>query len=421
MISAPSSASRSGSRFDLPVNLTAISFSYLRARPLATALNLLLLALGIATITVLLLATSQLEERMGRDARGIDLVAGAKGSPMQLVLSSVFHIDAPAGNIPLADALALAKNRMVKKAIPLALGDSYRGFRIAGTNHDYPAHYDARISQGRLWGTPLEAVLGADVAAASGLAVGATFSGAHGLEGAGDMHESSPYKVVGILAPSGSVMDRLVLTSVESVWAVHRHGEPGEDPAKLIADMEEEEKELTALLIQYSTPLAAAMLPRQVNATATLQAASPAYESARLFSMIGVGVDVLRAFGFVLVLAAGLSVFIALLNALEDRRYDLAVMRMLGAGRGRLMSLMLIEGAALSLAGGVAGIALGHLLTEILGRALGQAKQAAVTGWAWDAREGWLLGLALLVGLAAALLPAWRAYRTDVAPVLAEG
>ena len=403
------------------MNLARISLSYLRARPLATALNLLLLALGIATITLLLLVTGQLEERMGRDARGIDLVAGAKGSPMQLVLSAVFHIDAPAGNIPLADALALAKNRAVKKAIPLALGDSFRGYRIVGTNHDYPAHYGATISQGRLWNLPLEAVLGAEVAASTRLSAGASFAGAHGIEGGGDMHESAPYRVVGVLAPSGTVLDRLVLTSVESVWAVHRHGEPGEDPAKLVADMDEEEKELTALLIQYATPLAAAMLPRQVNATATLQAASPAYESARLFSMIGVGVDVMRAFGLVLVLAAGLSVFIALLNALEERRYDLAVMRMLGAGRGRLMGLMLIEGTTLSLAGGVAGIALGHVLTEILGRALGQAKQAAVTGWAWDAREGWLLGLALLVGLAAALLPAWRAYRSDVAPVLADG
>ena len=402
------------------MSLFGISLAYLRARPLATALNLLLLALGIATITVLLLATAQLEDRMGRDARGIDLVVGAKGSPMQLVLSAVFHIDAPAGNIPLADALALAKNRAVKKAIPLALGDSYRGFRIAGTNHQYPAHYGARIGQGRLWEAPLEAVLGADVAEASRLAVGATFSGAHGLEGGGDLHESAPYKVVGVLERSGSVIDRLVLTSVESVWAVHRHSEAGEDPAKLVADMDEEEKELTALLIQYSTPLAAALLPRQVNASATLQAASPAYESARLFRMIGVGVDVLRAFGLVLVLAAGLSVFIALLNALEDRRYDLAVMRMLGAGRGRLRGLMLIEGAALALAGGVAGIALGHLRTEVLGRALGQAKQAAVTGWSWHPAEGWLLGLALAVGLAAALLPAWRAYRSEVAPVLAE-
>ena len=403
------------------MNLPGISLAYLRGRPLSTALNVLLLALGIATITVLLLATSQLEERMGRDARGIDMVAGAKGSPMQLVLAAVFHIDAPAGNIPLTDALELAKNRAVKKAIPMALGDSYRGYRIAGTNHDYPAHYGAKIGQGRLWDKPLEAVLGADVAADTGLTVGASFSGAHGLDGGGDLHDSAPYRVVGILAPSGSVIDRLVLTSVESVWAVHRHGEPGEDPAKLVADMEEEEKELTAVLIQYASPLAAAILPRQVNAGATLQAASPAYESARLFRMIGVGVEVLRAFGLVLVLAAGLSVFIALLNALEDRRYDLAVMRMLGAGRARLMGLLLIEGAALSLAGGILGIALGHLLTEVLGRALGQAKQAAVTGLSWHQAEWGLLALALAVGLAAALLPAWRAYRADVAPVLAEG
>jgi putative ABC transport system permease protein len=392
------------------VTLAGISLAYLRARPLATALNLLLLALGIATITVLLLATAQLEERMGRDARGIDLVAGAKGSPMQLVLAAVFHIDAPAGNIPLADALALGKNPAVKKAIPLALGDSFQGHRIVGTNHDYPAHYGARLADGRLWTEPMEAVLGAEVAAGARLAVGATFTGAHGLAAGGDAHEEEPFKVVGVLAPTGTVLDRLVLTSVESVWEIHEHGGQAKGP-----------REITALLIQYATPLAAAMLPRQVNASATLQAASPAYESARLFRMIDVGVDVLRAFGLVLVLVAGLSVFIALLNALEDRRYDLAVMRMLGASRAKLMGLMLLEGATLSVLGGIAGIGLGHLFVQLLGTALKSAQQTAVTGWAWHPQEPWLLALAVCVGLAAALLPAWRAYRSDVAPVLAEG
>jgi len=391
------------------LNLVAISFAYLRARPLATALNLLLLALGIATITLLLLATAQLEERMSRDARGIDLVAGAKGSPMQLVLSAVYHLDAPTGNIPLADAQALSRSPAVKKAIPLALGDSFRGHRIVGTNHDYPAHYGARLAAGRLWRDPMEAVLGAETAAAAGLAVGATFTGAHGLSDGGDMHEQEPFKVVGILAAGGTVLDRLVLTSVESVWEIHEHAGATE------------RKEITALLIQYATPLAAATMPRMVNASGALQAASPAYESARLFRMIGVGADVLRAFGLVLVLVAGLSVFIALLNALEDRRYDLAVMRMLGASRAKLMGLLLLEGAALSLLGGIAGIALGHLCTEGLGMALKAAQQTAVTGWAWDPREPSVLALSLGVGVAAALLPAWRAYRADVAPVLAEG
>jgi len=232
----------------------------------------------------------------------------------------------------------------------------------------------------------------------------------YGVGGDGHEHDEAPYAVVGVLGPSGTVLDRLVLTSVESVWTVHG-----------LEKEATEDKEITALLVQYASPIAAAMLPRWINASLVLQAASPAYESARLFRMLGVGIDVMRAFGLVLVLVAGLSVFIALLNALEDRRYDLAVMRMLGASRARLMGLLLLEGATLALAGGIAGIALGHALTEILGTALQAAQQTAVTGGIWLVQELWLLGLALGVGLVAALVPAWRAYRADVAPVLAEG
>jgi putative ABC transport system permease protein len=392
------------------MNLPGISLAYLRAKPLATALNLLLLALGIATITVLMLATQQIEERMGRDGRGIDMVAGAKGSPMQLVLSAVFHLDAPAGNIPLEDATALARHRMVKRAIPLALGDSYKGFRIVGTNHDYPAHYGARLAEGSLWAKPMQAVLGAEAARATGLRLGAEFAGAHGLGQGGEEHEEEPYHVVGVLAPTGTVIDRVVLTSVESVWEVHEHGMPAGGS-----------REITALLIQYASPLAAATLPRAVNAGPTLQAASPAYESARLFRMLGVGVEVLRAFGLVLVFAAGLSVFIALTNALQERRYDLAVMRMLGASRAKLMGLLLIEALALSAAGALLGLALGHVLMELLGAALRAAQQVPVTGWTWAPGELWLVVLALGVGVLAALLPAWRASRAEVAPVLAEG
>src|SRR6185436_9145305 len=167
---------------------------------------------------------------------------GAKGSPMQLVLSSVFHLDAPTGNIPLEDAQALSRHPAVKKTIPLALGDSFQGHRIVGTNHDYPAHYGARLAAGRLWSAPMEAVLGADVAAGAKLAVGSTFTGAHGLAAGGDAHDEEPFKVVGVLAPSGSVLDRVVLTSVESIWEMHEHAaKPGSKPAP--------RREITALLI----------------------------------------------------------------------------------------------------------------------------------------------------------------------------
>jgi putative ABC transport system permease protein len=402
------------------VNLARLSLAYLKARPLNTALNLVLLALGVGTIALLLLASHQIEERMGRDARGIDLVAGAKGSPMQLILSAVFHIDAPTGNIPLAEARKLAQHRSVKRAIPLALGDSYRAFRIAGTTHDYVSLYGGELAAGRLWEAPMEAVLGAEVARTTGLGVGGKFVGSHGFAEGGDEHGDYPYAVVGVLKPTGAVLDRLVLTNVESVWFVHVHPEKHDDPKAVLAQLREDEQEITALLVQYATPIAAATLPRQVNATSALQAASPAYESARLFRMLGVGLDVLRAFALVLVAAAGLSIFIALYNAMEERRYDLAVMRMLGASPGKLMRLVLLEALVLALAGALVGLALGHLLAEVVGAMLAAAQQPAVTGAAWMGGELWLVALAAGVGLAAGLVPAWRAYRTDIATTLAQ-
>jgi putative ABC transport system permease protein len=403
------------------MSLLKISLAYLASRKLATALNLLLLALGVASITVLMLVTEQLERRMLRDAEGIDLVVGAKGSPLQLVLSTVYHLDVPTGNIPLKDARAVEANPAVRKAIPLALGDNYRGFRIVGTTHDLVAHYGGRVARGELWLDPLEAVLGAEVARATGLQVGDTFAGVHGIAEAGQEHHEHPYDVVGILHPTGTVLDRLLLTAVESVWDVHAHdgaqlpllpdGTPDWDAGK----------ELTALLIQYASPLAAVTFPRWVNSQSALQAASPAFETARLFQLLGVGAEMLRAFALVLIAGAGLGVFIALYNALEERRYDLAILRTLGAGPGHLFGLLLLEGMLLTGLGGLLGLGLGHLGAEALGAWLRAARQADITGFTLVPGELWLIALALGVGLAAALLPAWRAYRTDIARVLAEG
>ncbi len=390
------------------MNLATLSASYLRARPLQTVLSLMLLALGVGTIVLLILVTSQLEERMHRDARGIDLVVGAKGSPMQLILSGIYHLDAPTGNIPLSTTELLAKNRMIKRAIPLALGDSWKGYRIVGAPHDYPALYDAKLAGGRLWEKPMEAVLGAEVAARTGVPVGGTFAGAHGIGGEGQEHAEEPYTVVGILEKTGSVLDRLVLTGIESVWEVHH-------------DAGEAAREVTVLLVQYASPLAAATLPRQINAQSELQAASPAYETARLFRIVGVGVEALRAFAAVLILAAGLSVFIALYTALEDRRYDLAVMRALGGSPGRLFGLLMTEGIVLAVLGAAIGLGLGHGLAAAMGVWLESQQQYAVSGLEWREEELWVLVVALAVGVIAALLPAWRAYRTDVSSTLARG
>ena len=399
------------------MNLATLSGSYLRARPLQTALSLMLLALGVGTIVMLVLAVSQLEERMGRDARGIDLVVGAKGSPMQLILAGIYHLDAPTGNIPLASVQQLERNRMVKRVVPLALGDSWKGFRIVGAPPAYLELYGAEVA-GKLHEKPMEAVLGAEVAQRTGTGVGGTFKGAHGVGNEGEEHDL-PYAVVGVLKPTGTVLDRLVLTSIESVWHVHEAAhEPADEQERKAL---EEDREVTVLLVQYASPLAAATLPRAINSTSALQAASPALETARLFRIVGAGVEALRAFAVLLMIAAALSVFIALYTALEERRYDLAVMRTLGASPARLFGLLILEGAVLAFAGGLIGLALGHAFTAALGAWLEAAGQPPVSGLVFHPQEAWVLGIAVGVGILSAAVPAWRAYRTDVSRTLARG
>ncbi|WP_382159841.1 FtsX-like permease family protein [Hydrogenophaga sp. ANAO-22] len=404
------------------MNVLSLSWRYLWSRPLATALNLLLLALGLASMAFVLIARDQVDRAFERDLAGIDAVVGAKGSPMQLILAGVFHLDVPPGNIPLAEARQLAEHPQVAQLIPLSLGDNLGGFRIVGTTHDYPAHYGARLAQGALWQAPLEAVLGAQVAARTGLQVGQAFEGAHGLGVGGSSHGETPYTVTGVLAPCGCVLDRLVLTATESVWRVHddMHAGANMDEAERaeLAEALAAEREITLALIRYRTPLAAVSLPRFINETTSLQAAAPAVEITRLLSMVGVGTQVLRGLAAVLLGVAGLSVFIALWSAVRERRADLAMLRMLGAPPRRVAALLLCEALWLALLACALGLLAAHALTALMGEMLMARHSLAITGWQWVSGEAWVPVLALGVAVVAALLPALHAYRVDVTQLL---
>jgi putative ABC transport system permease protein len=404
------------------MNVLSLSWRYLWSRPLATALNLLLLALGLASMAFVLILRDQVDRAFERDLAGIDAVVGAKGSPMQLILAGVFHLDVPPGNIPLAEANQLARHPQVAQLIPLSLGDNLGGFRIVGTTHDYPAHYGAQLAQGALWQAPLEAVLGAQVAQRTGLKVGQPFEGAHGLGAGGSAHGETPYHVTGVLKPCGCVLDRLVLTSTESVWRVHDDmhagANMGEAERAELAEALAAEREITLALIRYRTPLAAVSFPRFINQTTSLQAAAPAVEITRLLSMVGVGTQVLRGLAAVLVGVAGLSVFIALWSAVRERRADLAMLRMLGAPPARMAALLLCEALWLALLACVFGLLAAHALTALMGEMLMARHSLAITGWQWVPGEAWVPVLAFGVAVVAAFLPAVSAYRVDVTQLL---
>jgi len=401
------------------MNSISLALKSLRFKPLATSLNVILMAVGITMMTFVLSASKQLEDNAQRDAQGIDLVVGAKGSPLQLILSTIYQIDTPTGNIPLATRAMLEKNRMVKQVIPMALGDSYQGFRIVGTEPSYVEHYQGTIAAGRMFQAPMEAVFGATAAAKADAKLGGVFVGSHGLSRGGEEHKNAPYNVVGILKPTGTVLDRLVLTPVDSVWKVHEVVNGIDVNDKEEKEAMDADRELTALLVTYSSPLATVNMPRYINSQTDLQAAQPAFEAAKLFRLLGVGVDVLRGIALIVLLSAGLSMFVALYNALEERKSDLAILRTLGAPPIKLFSLLLFEGLLLATGGALAGWVLGHVAVELLGRALSDDQNLSMTGWVASPDEAWLLAVALAVGLIAALIPAIRAYRTDIAATLA--
>jgi len=416
------------------MNLFKLSFSYLRRRALNTLLNILLLSFGIATIVVLLLFSYQLEENLYSNAEGVDAVVGAKGSPIQLILSGIFHIDSPTGNIDLDEAKTLIRNPMVEDAIPMSLGDNYRGHRIVGTTKAYPQRYGAELTEGSLWEHPFDVVLGAGVADLEGLSIGDTIQSSHGFAEEGMTHQDSDMTVVGILDDTGTVLDRLILTGVETMWGIHAPHGAGEehededhdhaDKAEItdtsyLAD-EHSGEQITALLISYRNPLAAAQFPRFVNDRTSMQAAAPAIEITRLLNLLGVGLDAIRVFAYVLILASVLGIFIALLNSMKERKYDLAIMRSLGGSRMKLFTNVLLEGLMISLAGGVLGIVLGHTAVELIGQSFAEARQFAVTGFVYIPGEAWIIALSAAIGLLSSVVPAIQAYKTDIAYTLSK-
>ncbi|MBT31339.1 MAG: hypothetical protein CMO01_16920 [Thalassobius sp.] len=443
------------------MNIYKLSFRNMSSRPLSTLLSLILLVLGVGMISLLLQVSKHVEEQMENNIKGIDMVIGAKGSPLQLILSAVYHIDVPTGNIPLEAAEQIRNNRFVEKGIPLSYGDSYNGFRIVGTNHEYPELYGGKVALGKLWQEPFEVTIGITVAQNLSLKLGDTFAGSHGLVAGGISHKDQQYKVVGILNYSNSVLDRLILTATESVWEIHHHEEDNiaskkkqknhhshgneqehdehndhlanadaeihnEDESHHNDKLEEEhhekahqaDREITAMLINFRSPIGVIQVPRMVNANTNMQAAVPLYEIRRLFSLMGVGIEMLSSIAIIIMGVSGLSVFISLYNALKNRQYEMVLMRSYGASRWYLVWHVVLEGLMLTTLGFILGIAFSRVGLFAISKLVQANYHYSFSNWNWLAEEGWLLASSLSIGLLAAILPAIRAFNLNISKTL---
>ena len=445
-------------------------------KPLNSILCVCLLLFGVSIISVLILIQHQLEQKFERDLENIDLVVGAKGSPLQLVLSAVYHIDAPTGNINFAEAKTLMNNPMVEEAIPMAYGDSYHGYRILGTTEDYLNKYSAQFREGHIFQKSMQAVLGAKVARTSKLKIGDTFYGSHGQVEGVHVHNEYAYQVVGILENTNSVVDNLVLTNIESVWEVHNdnHGhEPEAEEAQHSKNHEEHEHhddsenerehehktnheheinhkhegnhehqtkqvhenesklkksktihnpdslDITAVLLKYKTRNSAMGMPRYINQQTNMQAVIPALEVNRLFYMLGVGTTTLKWIAGGIIFMAGFSVFLVLYSRLRERQYELALMRSVGYRTKDLFGLLLYEGLLLAGIGYIFGWLLSRIGLYFISR---QAENDFNLhfGGQWINEEISLLFLTIFIGVVASLLPAWKAMRMDVSAKLSK-
>lgn len=434
------------------MNLPLLAWRYLWHRPLVSFLTLSGIILGVALICSVLTIRRETERAFLEEAGLVDLVVGAKGSPLQLVLSSVYHLDIPTGNISQETYRKIATDPRVHRVYPLALGDNYRGHRIVGTVADFQEFsrrdretggWEPLISMlaGRFFQTDFEAVLGHEVARASGLTIGDTFVGTHGLVAVpgAELHDDFPYEVVGIMAPTGTSIDRAIYTTIESVWKVHEKEEElhrrlyggGANP-NVEPDADEEEGEdaggvpwlamptvqeratndVTSLLVQLELPGLRLWMVDEVNRTTEAMGAVPINEVLRLWQRVLRPMErALLAVAWLVVVVASLGIVATLVQSAERHRRDWAILRSLGARRWEIFALVLLESFLLTLIGIALGWGLGRGGVAVAGGYLRDTTGFSINPWVFDPVEFLALGTVLAVGILAGMIPALLAYR----------
>jgi putative ABC transport system permease protein len=416
-----------------------LAWRYLCARLTLNVLTGLTVAFGVTLVIAASAVSRSTKSSVMQSAGGYQLLVAAKGSPVQAVMSSLFFVDAPTGNVPIDVYRQLKADRGVARLVPINMGDSYQGFYIVGTTADYFALVADMIGRpvrtrppNRVFEKPFESVVGASVARDLGLEVGDRLVGVHGFidlpKDLADAHETSPYTVVAVLEKTNTPADKAIFTTVETVWAIHHQDLPDgwETPAAGGAERHDSEKgerkkasEITALLVQGQSYPDLMRLAATVARSPFAQAIFPARIVTRLLEYLRIGEGILLGISWLTTVVAFFAIMISMLAATIDRRRQVATLRALGAGRWVIAKVMLLEAGLVATFGAIAGIAAGrgaaYLLGSIVQRMSGLRLELRPV-----APEDLLMVLvAAALGILAGAVPAYSAYRQDIARNLA--
>lgn len=357
-----------------------------------------------------------------------DAVLGARGSQLQLVLNTVFHLETSPGNLPWSLVQAIERDPRVKAAVPYAVGDNYKGFRIVGTGANLFSDFEARKGDpwrvqpgGRFFEPTLrEAVIGDFVARRTGLRVGSRFQPYHGLTYVESAKHEEQYLVVGILEPTRTPADRAIWIPIEGIFRMGGHvlrGTGEAFDASKVAEIPDEAKEASSVMLKLKSPQAGFTLDAEINKQGKV--ATLAFPiggvMAELFDKLGWMNRVLEAVAYLTVLVAAGSVMASLYNTMNERRRSLAILRALGARRTTISAAIVLEASAIAALGALLGFAVYVAILSGAAELVRARTGVVLDAWAWHpALVAAPLGI-IALGALAGLLPALSAYRTDVA------
>jgi putative ABC transport system permease protein len=382
----------------------------LRQHLLSTIITALSIALAGGLLISVWVVKVQSKNTFTKVNCGFDAVLGARGSKLQLVLNSIFHLEASPGNVAAADYEFIKRNRLVKSAIPIAVGDNLRGFRIVGTvpemfSVEYSPGRRYALSEGRLFDPAAkEAVVGDFAARKLGLKIGDSFHPFHGLVYDAANQHPDIFKVTGILAPSNTPVDKVVWIPIHGLQTLSGH-----DPRTAT--------DVSAVLIQLNAPMAGFAMDMMYNRQGNrLTFAFPIGAIiADLFSKISWFDQVLALIAYLVALVSAAGVLVAIYNSMEARRRDIAILRALGARRRAIVGAIVLEAASVGTIGMIVSFGVYGVILSIVAAVVRAQTGVRLEPWAYNPAMLWAPVVMIALCAIGGLVPAWKAYRTDVA------